>query len=1319
MKRRIIGTLVCLALLLGFVPGMAATARADGVTVTHDADEIQALLRSDGDVAIQLDADAEKMLTAYSDFEDSETGKWNGCYVWTKLGSGSKTIDLNGHRLYIYDRSARSLASTEVTHFKYFQKALLMEIPSGASLTVNDSGDGGLIRMDAEMPEKTELEGHGMIMERNIFAVTGGDLTVNGGEIHAGRSNDIYAQNAGAYDEDYHLIVDYTIGDFNFYKNIYGYATWFLSGTAITAASGSVTINGGDIWGRGWDNWTLISRVPGAPDGADDFRDRCAALRVMGGNVTVSAGSFHGRSDADAVQVRDPADLTVDAGTFDVGTNSWLVVPGVDLGGVTDAINNIFFHDSVFDVHKGSVGSFGVPQECIADQAVTVVRGNAMTIYQNEIPPYKIIDEANIFINSPIAGNERAESVGEVYGVPEGCTVQSVTWYQNGNEWINAGSGSPLIFRAGDSYSVQIVLKANTSGGVKFKNKLTDVSINGKEAEVLREGDYAALTVDFGSCPTALTSVALEVEEPMEEAYPSSWVGTAGNGYYAEGGYSNWMEYRRWFVSDNGESDWTRMEGEDSFIAGKYYRMEIEIRAGEGQQFAVDAGGVSVMPDITATVNGRNATVSKTYEQDPGEHVTVTCDFGKCPVSVRWVELAVTAPKDGATIRFDAASQTEGTAVLTDGDYNGTFMRWYQSDNGYDGWTEMSRYSTFTAGKYYKFRADVWAKGDRVFPTYDDGVSIQPNISAVVNGYGASVFKMYEQEPSKYVTVEYFFGYCNSSVVNNITILNVTPPVAGAKPSYVYSIDGNGYSMDSSRNAYYDDWQHGRQLYYVRNGLQWWDTSTGSWDYVYENDSFIPGHTYVCQLYLIAEDGFNFRNMSTHGALPAATVNGNAAEINEGWTNATEARIFCEFTCAAREVSEISLTGLTAPQKGETPDTEVASAEPDAYVVQSMRWLDVEDNEVNEFAEGQYYTAEIVVASAKNNGVDFCTFADPAAFIDGVEVTGWSNSVTTNIDNTVTIRYAFHKPAYAPAIEEFIPILSADIAVAAPVKGEAPQQQIAETDEYTGTVSWSGSPAAFEPGTVYTASVTLTAKAGYAFSVYAAAEVAEADSIIHKAVSQDGGTLSFDAVFPATENDAPAFTGLVELDGEWIYVSEGNKDASFTGLVENEYGWWYVVNGTLSFDYTGLVSNEYGWWYVRDSRLDFGYTGLVENEYGWWYVIDGRLGFDYTGLVENEYGWWYVRDSRLDFGYTGLVENEYGWWYVIDGHLGFDYTGLVNNEYGWWYVRDSRLDFGYTGLVENEYGWWYVRDSRLDFGYTGSVTNEYGSWNVVNGQVVF
>ena len=117
------------------------------------------------------------------------------------------------------------------------------------------------------------------------------------------------------------------------------------------------------------------------------------------------------------------------------------------------------------------------------------------------------------------------------------------------------------------------------------------------------------------------------------------------------------------------------------------------------------------------------------------------------------------------------------------------------------------------------------------FPLNDNG-TIQPNVSATVNGYYANVIKAYEQDPSRYITVEYNFGECSDSIVEKITVENVTAPVAGEKPNYKWSVRGTGDQMNTAKN---------NENYGVRNGMQW---MTDDWDYVFPNDTFVPGKTY-------------------------------------------------------------------------------------------------------------------------------------------------------------------------------------------------------------------------------------------------------------------------------------------------------------------------------------------------------------------------------------------------------------------------------------------------------------------------------------------
>ena len=102
------------------------------------------------------------------------------------------------------------------------------------------------------------------------------------------------------------------------------------------------------------------------------------------------------------------------------------------------------------------------------------------------------------------------------------------------------------------------------------------------------------------------------------------------------------------------------------------------------------------------------------------------------------------------------------------------------------------------------------------------------------------------------------------------------------------------------------------------------------------------------------------------------------------------------------------------------------------------------------------------------------------------------------------------------------PVTTPDIAgVTAPAAGAAPVTAITECPQYTGTVSWSDSPDTFDYNKAYTATITLTPKAGYKLAGVAANffTVAGATSVSNAA---DSGVIT--AVFPETA-DAPSVTG--------------------------------------------------------------------------------------------------------------------------------------------------------------------------------------------------
>jgi len=102
--------------------------------------------------------------------------------------------------------------------------------------------------------------------------------------------------------------------------------------------------------------------------------------------------------------------------------------------------------------------------------------------------------------------------------------------------------------------------------------------------------------------------------------------------------------------------------------------------------------------------------------------------------------------------------------------------------------------------------------------------------------------------------------------------------------------------------------------------------------------------------------------------------------------------------------------------------------------------------------------------------------------------------------------------------------IAAITGVTAPIIGATPVTTITETAQYTGIVAWNGSPETFVADTVYTATITLTAKTGYTTT-----GVAENFFTVAEATATNAGNSGvITAVFPAT-GTAPDTIRLIGL----------------------------------------------------------------------------------------------------------------------------------------------------------------------------------------------
>ena len=115
--------------------------------------------------------------------------------------------------------------------------------------------------------------------------------------------------------------------------------------------------------------------------------------------------------------------------------------------------------------------------------------------------------------------------------------------------------------------------------------------------------------------------------------------------------------------------------------------------------------------------------------------------------------------------------------------------------------------------------------------------------------------------------------------------------------------------------------------------------------------------------------------------------------------------------------------------------------------------------------------------------------------------------------------------------------IAAIAGVTAPVTGAIPTPTIADTTEYTATISWSPVASPFAAGTAYTATITLTPKAGYTLTGIAK----NFFTVSGATTTNTAGSGVVTAVFPAT---AAAEQTAAEVAAGITTISAPSKDAT-------------------------------------------------------------------------------------------------------------------------------------------------------------------------------
>ena len=234
---------------------------------------------------------------------DGNTGSTQIPYLIT-VGKGIKSISLDGYDIDI------SYPNVD-DHW-----SALFYIGQGAELILTDDTNDSEVFYDGYISACSDWDDTASPLNRDIFIVCGGNLTLNGGTYTAGRSK---------LERGFTAINSFEIDNNSDYT---GSATKLLCGTAIEVSNdGNVTINKAKILGRGLDYF---------PSNNDFTSVKNAAIEVGAkGNITINEAYVIGKSGASCLKTpsleEDRGECKINCGKFELHRNDTVFCGGKDI----------------------------------------------------------------------------------------------------------------------------------------------------------------------------------------------------------------------------------------------------------------------------------------------------------------------------------------------------------------------------------------------------------------------------------------------------------------------------------------------------------------------------------------------------------------------------------------------------------------------------------------------------------------------------------------------------------------------------------------------------------------------------------------------------------------------------------------------------------------------------------------------------------------------------------------------------------------------------------------------------------------------------
>jgi len=752
-------------------------------------------------------------------------------------------------------------------------------------------------------------------------------------------------------------------------------------GSGVSVGGGIFTMNGGKISGNtgGIEGgavqiyWEAIFLMSGG-----EISDN-AAVNGNGGGVCVFGKSFimnggtisgnTASADGGGVYVAQDGVFTMNGGTISGNTavsGGGVFIAGGKFrleGGVISSGNTASLGGGVY---VGVNASFTMNNGTISGNTAVSGGGGVMVTANGAITSFTLGGLAKILGNTKNSDNS-ANNVSLVNG-----------------KYITLGTGVDAP-RSG----MQIYVQTQTSSGV-----IVNSDASAGQAQYFH-ADEAGKVVVFESNQLIIKDIipiataAITLTAPVTGATPSTTASGTGN-----------------FTV--GTVTWS--PNPSKFLGSTVYTATVTLTASTGYTFT----GLA-----TATINGQTATVTN----NTGNTVTLSYTFPATdPEGITAAAITLTAPVTGAT---------PNTTAIGTGNFTVGTVTWSPNSSKFLGSTVYTATVTLTTNNGYTFT----------------GLS-----TATINGQTATV----TNNTGNTVTLSYAFPATTPEGITAVAI-TLAAPATGTMPNTT-AIGTGSFTV----------------------GTVTWSPNPSK---------FLGSTVYTATVTLTANSGYTFTGLAS------ATINGQIATV----TNNTSNTVTLSYTFPAttpEEVPKIVISTakitITAPVTGATPNTTATGT--GNFTISKVTW----SSNPSKFLGGTVYTATVTLTA--NNGYTFTGFA--SATINEQAITP-----TNNLGNILTLSYTF--PATIP--EE---ITAVEITLTAPEIGVTPNTTAIGTGNFTvGTVVWTPNSSKFLSNTVYTATVTLTAKTGYTFTGLSTATINGQTATV---INNTGNTVTLSYTFPAT-----------------------------------------------------------------------------------------------------------------------------------------------------------------------------------------------------------